>query len=187
MATKQTNKFMSFIKKYKVLTITIGLFFIVLPLILIPTLYIYQVASSKHVIFHDKGNKALKINKQNYFDIDFSLNKIIESEEDVAGYYVFDYEIKVKDSVLNDINGITFNSQLSVINDDYTSYNEDSVSTLKSTTEYNMLKIPFDYNMDKRVLPLLYPKGPKLYLEISFTEYILNMPEQKTIYVEVPF
>lgn len=190
MKNKKNNRFLNFFKKYRVLTLTLFLFLILLPLIFIPTIYIYQVASSKHVVFEDKNNKAVMVDKQDYFDIEFNLYTIVEPEEEKSGYYEFDYKITPKEGGVNDVNNIydiSFNAQLSVKRDKYTSLNEDLIEVLESTPN-SRLRIKFDYDMDKSILPFLKPKGPTLYLVIYFTEEISNLMEElQTIFVEVPY
>ncbi len=188
MENKQPNKFINFFKTYKLLTLTLFLFLVVLPVVTIPTIYIYQFASSKPVIFHYKDNKLTKINKQHYFDISFTLFSIEAPDADGKnGYYIFDYEIVVKDTV-NEIVDIKFNAQLSVKNDNYTSHLEDLTETLESTTS-SRLKIPFNYNMDKKILPFVRAGGPRLFLEIHFTELntLLGEPQYETLYIEIPY
>ena len=85
MKNKDNNRFIAFITKHRIFTLTIILFLIVLPLILIPTVYITQVASAKHVIFEDKSIKAVSVDKQDYFDIEFSLYSITEPTKDSKG------------------------------------------------------------------------------------------------------
>lgn len=190
MKNKKNSKFLSFFKKYRVLTLTLFLFLILLPLIFIPTIYIYQIASSKHVVFEDKSNKAVMIDKQDYFDIEFNLYNIVKPQEENSGYYEFDYKITPKEggvSEVNDIYDISFNAQLSVKRDKYTSLHEELIEVLESTPN-SRLKIKFDYDMDKSILPFLKPKGPTLYLVIYFTEEIHNLTQEyQTIFVEVPY
>lgn len=189
MKNKRNNKFLGFFQKYKVLSLTLFLFLILLPFILIPTVYIYQIAStSKHIIFEDKDVKAVKVDKQNYFDIEFSLYTIVEPEGDKSGYYEFDYKITRKEGRINTIAQVSFSAQLSVKRDNYTTHNENLIEVLESTPN-SRLRVQFDYDMDKSILPFLKPKGPTLYLVIYFTEIFADFDnyEHQTIYVEVPY
>lgn len=190
MDNKKPNRFINFFKTYKLLTLTLFLFLIVLPLATIPSIYIYQVASAKPTIFFEKGNKAVKLSKQKYFDITFDLHSIITPDSDGKnGYYVFEYEIKMKDTV-NEIERVSFNAQLSVQNDKYSSHYRPGIDDLESnlvSTSSTRLRVPFNYDMDKRILPFMYPKGPRLFLALYFTEYVFGEPFNEVVFVEVPF
>lgn len=188
MAINEKNKFITFLTKHRIFAITILLFLIVLPVILIPTVYISQVVSSKHIIFEDKSIKALKVSEQDYFDIEFSLHSITEKTKTSPGKYSFNYSIALKDGV-NNISNISFNGQLSVINDKYTTVNNKFTSLLKSTTN-TKFDFTWDYNMNKSILPFLKPEGPTLYLQILFTEQkpqVIGGEVERIIYVKVPY
>lgn len=189
MKNNKENKFKKFLKTHKLFSLTIFLFLIVVPLILIPTAYISQAVSSKHILFKDKSIKAVKLDNQDYFDIEVTLYNIKEPLGDTPGKYIFNYKITPKDSV-NTIRNISFTGQLSVINDKYTSFNGNFLTSSESTSS-TRLTFDWDYNMNKSILPFLKPKGPKLYLQINFiyelAEPLQGNPEEKTIYVEVPF
>lgn len=189
MKNNKENKFKTFIKTHRVFSLTVFLFLIVVPLILIPTVYIYQVASSKHVLFEDKSIKAVKLANQDYFDIEVTLYNIKEPLGDSMGQYIFNYKITTKDTV-NSISDIAFTGQLSVVNDKYTSFSGDFLTTLESSSTTRLI-FDWDYNMNKTILPFLKPKGPKLYLQIDFiyemAEPLHGAPEEKTIFIEVPF
>ena len=118
------------------------------PLILIPTTYIYQIVSSKPVLFGDKKIKAVKLDKQEYFDITVTLYNITEPMGDTPGEYIFDYKLTPK-SAVNTISNVRFTGQLSVVNDNYTSMSGDTLTSLESH-ENNKLIFKWDYNMEKR-------------------------------------
>lgn len=190
MKNKDNNRFIAFITKHRIFTLTIILFLIVLPLILIPTVYITQVASAKHVIFEDKSIKAVSVDKQDYFDIEFSLYSITEPTKDSKGKYSFNYSISLKEGLSESkIKNISFNGQLSVVNDKYTVFNKKFTEVLEST---NRTKFDFtwEYNMNKSILPFLKPQGPTLYLQIFFTEQMVSPigeEVERVIYVKVPY
>lgn len=189
MKNNKPNKFVSFFKRHKVFSITLILFLVVVPLILIPTTYIYQIVSSKPVLFGDKKIKAVKLDKQEYFDINVTLYNITEPMGDTPGEYIFDYKLTPK-SAVNTISNVRFTGQLSVVNDNYTSMSGDTLTSLESH-ENNKLIFKWDYNMEKTLLPFLKPKGPKLYLKIMFSydmaPPLQGNPREETIYVEVPY
>lgn len=179
----------SFFTRHRVLTITLFLFLVILPFILIPTVYIYQIASSKPILFHDKKNKAIKLKDQNYFNINFVLFDIIDPDKDNAnGYYIFNYEIEVKPELVNELTDITFQVLLVVGNDKYITYSLGPHSQLKSTSS-SRLKVEFNYDMDKSILPFLKPKGPKLYMQIQFYERFsqFNNEEHRDFIIEIPY
>lgn len=189
MKNNNESKFKSFFRRHKVFSLTLFLFLIVVPIILIPTAYIYQVVSSRHVLFEDKSIKALQIDEQDYFDINVELHSIKEPLGDQLGEYIFNYKITPK-STVNTINNVSFTGQLSVVNDDYTSFNGQTLTSLESTNTTRLI-FEWDYDMNKSVLPFLKPKGPKLYLQINFTydmaPPLQGNPTEETIYLEVPF
>ncbi|NMA05049.1 MAG: hypothetical protein GX931_01615 [Acholeplasmataceae bacterium] len=184
------NKKQSFFKKYKLLTITLILFFIVVPLILVPTVYTINAFSNYTVLFEDKELKA--VTEQDVFTLEFKLDEIItykKNEEGIndGGKYIFSYEITPKTTV-NTILINQVNAQLSIRNDKYNSIAERPLTVAK-TTQYNRLVIPFNYNKDKWLLPLVKPDGPYLYIKIDYTETIsgLNQTNNHTLIIKVPY
>lgn len=182
------NKFIAFLKNHKVFTITIFLFVILVPLIFIPSVYISQIVSSRHVIFEDKSIKAIKVSDQEYFDIEVTLYSITEPVGSTSGKYIFDYKLTPK-AAKNTITDVVFSGQLSVVNDKYTKFSSD-LYTLESDSSTRLV-FDWDYDMDKSILPFLKPKGPKLYLYISFlydmAPPLNGNPEEVNLYIEVPF
>ncbi len=182
---KQKSK-LSFFQRYKVLSLTLLLFLVVLPVVFIPSVYLYQITNSKSVLFEDKNAKTTAINKQNIFDFEFSLVEIIlPNASNQNGLYRFDYTITKLDT-LNEISNIKFKVQLTVKNDKYSSISNES--TTLTSSAYTKLNVPFNYNMDKTLLPFLKPKGPILHIMITYTE---NMPglgkTNKTMIIKLPY
>lgn len=183
--TKQQPK-TPFFKKHRILAITLILFLIVLPLLVIPTVYVASALGNKAILFEDKTLKAAK--STNVFTFDFELIEIIESnDENEGGYYIFDYKITTNDSV-NTITNVRFKAQLSIRNDSYDSPSEREYTTLESSTT-TKLRIPFNYDLDKTILPLVKADGPYLYLHISYIEIIQGLEQQnnKILIIKVPY
>ncbi|MGI6359788.1 MAG: hypothetical protein ACOX02_01935 [Acholeplasmatales bacterium] len=184
------HKKQSFFVKHRLLTITLILFLIVVPMTLIPTVYTMNAFSNHTVLFEDKSLKAVK--EQDVFTLEFKLDEIIETKKNEegkldGGKYIFSYEITPKTTV-NTILINKVNAQLSIRNDKYNTVAE-RVMTVYKTTPYNRLVIPFNYNLDKTLLPFVKPDGPYLYIKIDYTETIaeLNQTNTHTLIIKVPF
>lgn len=180
------QKKQTFFQKYRLLTVTLILFFIVLPLVVIPVVYTLNAVSDQTVLFEDTKLKAEK--SQEVFDLNFELVEIIESNADnEGGKYIFSYEITPK-STVNTINIKTVNAQLSIRNDNYNTQAEKEL-TLSKTTPSVRLVIPFNYNLNKTLLPFVKPDGPYLYVKISYTETTasLNQSTDHTLIIKVSY
>ncbi len=184
------HKKQSFFVKHRLLTITLILFLIVVPMTLIPTVYTMNAFSNHTVLFEDK---SLKVdNEQNVFGLEFILDEIIPYEKDeegklVGGKYIFSYEI-TQLSTVNTIVIKQVTAQLSIRNDKYNTVAERPLTVSKTTT-YNRLVIPFNYNLDKTILPFVKPDGPYLYVKIEYTETIaeLNQTNNHTLILRVRY
>jgi hypothetical protein len=164
---KQKTK-IPFYKKYRILTITLVMFLIVLPLIVIPTIYVAHFVNSKDILFSDKSLKAVPLNKQDKFEIDVYLDErkeVLDNDDNFkATNYIFYLDFKsLYTSKIKDIN---IEVQLSAKNDKYDS--ESISKSIKNESEKNKFEIPFAYNPKKKILPLVRVKEPTLYLKITF-------------------
>ncbi len=184
------HKKQSFFQKHRLLTITLILFFIVVPMTLIPTVYTMNAFSNHTILFEDSKLKAAK--EQDVFTLEFKLDEIIESKKNEegkldGGKYIFSYEITTKTTV-NTIVVNQVTAQLSIRNEKYNTVAERPLTVTK-TTSYNRLVIPFNYNLDKTLLPFVKPDGPYLYVKIDYTETIaeLNQTNNHTLIIKVPY
>ncbi|NLN50142.1 MAG: hypothetical protein GX149_00765 [Acholeplasmataceae bacterium] len=182
MTKKKQKNQISFFQKYRILTITLILFFIVIPVIFIPSVYIYQVASSKHVLFDDPKAKAISVAEQDYFSLDFSLTEIVEpNSENKNGLYKFKYEITRQESI-NELSDINVQLQLAVKHDKYTEISEEKPYSM------TQMNVNFNFDMDKSALPFLRTKLPVLYVKIAFNENLAGLGSTpKVLILKVPY
>lgn len=182
--SKQKNT--SFFKTHRVLSFTLILFLIVVPLVVIPVIYTINAVADQTVLFENKSNKAVK--NQDVFDLDFKLAEIIEpNDNNEGGKYIFTYEIKVNPTV-NTIAVTKINGQLSIRNDKFNSIAERELNVLKTTSTIRLV-IPFNYNLNKTILPLIKPDGPYLYIKIDYIETTAGLEQSmdKTLIIKVPY
>lgn len=176
----------NFFQKHRLLTFTLILFFVLLPLLVIPTVYAANALTNQTVLFEDKSLKVTA--KQEVFDLEFQLQEIIEPDEkNEGGKYIFSYEITPKETV-NTIKVNKINGQLSIRNDSYNSKAEKELTIIK-TTPTTRLVIPFNYNLDKTILPFVKPDGPYLYIKIDYTETVagLSQSTNHTLIIKVTY
>lgn len=180
---KETNK-IPFYKKYRILTITLIMFLIVLPLITIPGIYISHFVASKDVLFGDKDLKAISLDEQDKFIVDVVLKEIVleDRENNKDGKYIFEIDFKTESS---NIKNFKIDAQLSVKNDKYDS--EVISKTVSNNSVKNKFEIKFNYNMKKSPLLFVNPKGPTLYLKITYAYVDSTLGTPKPIIVKVPY
>ncbi len=180
---KKDNNKISFYKKYRIFTITLIMFLVVLPIITIPSIYISHFVSSKDVLFGDKTLKAQTLDSQDKFIIEANLIEIIkqDKENDNNGKYLFEIDFKTESSNIKDFK---IEAQLSVKNDNYNSEVISKTVTNHSKTKF---EIVFNYDMNKNPLLFVSPKGPTLYLRITYSFVESNLGTPKPIIVKVPF
>ncbi len=179
---KQTNK-IPFYKKYRILTITLVMFLVVLPVLTIPSIYISHFVSSKDVLFGEKNLKAQSLNSQDKFIIDVKLLEIVKQDEENKkdGKYIFEIDFKTENS---NIKSFTIDAQLSVKNDKYDSEAVSKPVLNNSTTKFD---IKFNYDMTKNPILFVRPQGPTLYLKITYSYVDSKLGTPEPIIVKVPY
>lgn len=180
----KSNRKDSFLYRHRILMISLLLFFVLLPLIFIPSAYISTYMKSKPILFGDKHNKISNYEKQTLFDIEFKLPEIILPNESMEnGLYKGKLKINVN-SPVNEISNIQATLQLSVRWANYTTNSE--ASSINPNQEHG-IDIPFNYNMDKHILPFVKPGGPDLYIKITYTETILSSPMAREVFFKISY
>lgn len=181
---KKTNNNDSFLYRHRILMLSLLLFFVLLPLIFIPSAYISTYMKSKPILFGDKNNKVSNYQKQTLFDIDVTLPEIVLSNESMEnGLYKVNLKIDVN-SPVNEISNIQATLQLSVKWANYTTHSEASGI---NPGQVHKIDVPFNYDMDKRILPFVKPGGPDLYIKITYTETILHSPMAREVFFKIPY
>lgn len=184
MSKKNQAKQGSFFQKYPRFKLTLILFLIVFPVLLISSLHFYQAVIVKPVLFENKDFKLTK--KQNHFQVEAELIEIKKATENTPEKYVFDYKItqigSTNPKTVKNIKG-----QLSTKFHNYNS-NSVSVSTRMESTSYQKLEISYEFN-NKVFFPLLKSKLPELYIRIDYTFYndLTNLEESASIFVKVDY
>ncbi len=179
---KQQNK-TPFYKKYRILTITLVMFLVILPIIFIPSIYITHFASSKDVLFGEKKQKAVSYNSQDKFQIEADLVEIVKYDQanNKDGKYIFDIDFTI---LASNVKVSTVEAQLSVKND---KYDTDVVKKNITSNSKTRFEIKFNYNMDKKVMPFVKPQGPTLYLKVTYTFTTELSSGAQTLIIKVPY
>lgn len=187
MANKKQPKQASFFKRHRLLSIMLILFLIVLPLVFIPSVYIYKFSTKNPVLFETKGVKLVKP-EDSMFNTEFILSEIkMPNEDNLKGAYVFKYKLNPKETV-NTITNVKYQFQLSVIWDNYTTFSQENLTAVPREN-YGTTSIEFNYDMDKFILPLIRAEGPNLYVKITYDEVLLDLGSTKThtIYMRLDY
>jgi len=187
MANKKQPKQPSFFTRHRLLSLMLILFLIVLPLVFIPSVYIYKFSTKNPVLFETKGVKLVKP-EDSIFNTEFILSEIkIPDEDNLKGAYVFKYKLNPKETV-NTITNVKYQFQLSVIYDKYTTYSQENLTAVPKD-DYSTTSIEFNYNMDKFILPFISAKGPNLYVKITYDEILseLGTTNSHTIYMRLDY
>ena len=187
MANKKQPKQPSFFTRHRLLSLMLILFLIVLPLVFIPSVYIYKFSTKNPVLFETKGVKLVKP-EDSIFNTEFILSEIkMPNEDNLKGAYVFKYKLNPKETV-NTITNVKYQFQLSVIYDKYTTYSQENLTAVPKD-DYSTTSIEFNYNMDKFILPFISAKGPNLYVKITYDEILseLGTTNSHTIYMRLDY
>lgn len=187
MANKKQPNQPSFFTRHRLLSLMLILFLVVLPLVFIPSVYIYKFSTKNPVLFETKGVKLVKP-EDSIFNTEFILSEIkMPNEDNLKGAYVFKYKLNPKETV-NTITNVKYQFQLSVINDKYTTYSQQNLTAVPKEN-YSTTSIEFNYNMDKFILPFISAKGPNLYIKITYDEVLLELGTTKThtIYMRLDY
>ncbi len=168
MKKKSPSKLSLFFKKYKLFSLTLILFFIVFPVLLISSIHFYQGVIVKPLLFGEKTNKLTKDKDQIYFEITAELIEIKSATENQKQRYIFDYSL-VRKSELSTISSLNITAQLSPKYNAYNS-NATSLGSRMASDNYSKLDIEFDFDMDQSRFPFLKSRGPFLYFKILFEE-----------------
>ena len=187
MANKKQPKQPSFFTRHRLLSLMLILFLIVLPLVFIPSVYIYKFSTKNPVLFETKGVKLVKP-EDSIFNTEFILSEIkMPNEDNLKGAYVFKYKLNPKETV-NTITNVKYQFQLSVIYDKYTTYSQENLTAVPKDN-YSTTSIEFNYNMDKFILPFISAKGPNLYIKITYDEILseLGTTNSHTIYMRLDY
>lgn len=187
MANKKQQKKLSFFMRHRLLSIMLILFLLVLPLVFIPSVYIYKLSTKNPVLFETKGIK-LTNPEDSMFNTEFILSEIkMPNSENLKGAYVFKYKLNPKETV-NSITNVKYQFQLSVIWDDYTTYSPEGLTSLP-TTAYGTTSLEFNYDMEKFILPFINADGPNLYMKITYDEVLKDLGTTKshTIYMKLSY
>lgn len=180
---KRKNVKVPFYKKYRILSLTIFMFLIIIPLILIPSVYISNAIKSKDILFDNPSLKVTPKNKNDKFEVTAELvEKYLDNDNE--GYFKeFEFKITLSTTATN-ISNFNIQTQLSVKNDKY-----DSFTTSRSISNNSTLtiRVPFAYNMNKRILPFMKPKVPTLYVKISYSYTDTQLADPEPIIVKVNY
>lgn len=174
MSRKNKQEKGNFFTEHKRFTLTLILFFIVLPVLFFSAIYFWQGVIVKHELFEDKTNKV--VNEQKYYTITADLKEIKYPIDEESPYkYKFSYTVTKSDKIINDLSNLKIEFQLAPKFHPYTSKVTSRGSILSGTFDMD-----FEFDMEKSRFPFLAPKGPFLYVKISFTEIILDGSNQVT-------
>lgn len=166
------------------LKIFMVMFFVLLPAIFIPSMYILKYAESKPVLFEDKKADVVDINDMKIFDITYTITHIrLPSAESTGGYYRFNYELTKLPSV-NQVTNVKIQFQLSTR---WAKYTEVSTTQAVTFNQEKTVQMNFNYDMDTPILPFVEATGPYLYAKISYDEMILGTSYARVIYVRLPY
>lgn len=179
--SKKTSK-MTWFLQHRLLVFII-LIVVVLPLIMIPGIYISQHNQNKPVLFEDKSAKVVGVSDMAHFDIDYQITEMRETNSELSGgYYRVKFTLTKKDTV-NSISNVKLTFQLSTT---WEAYQSNSTEQTVALGQERTVQIAFNFDMDQNVLPFVKPGGPFLYAKITYVETILNEPFNRTVYVKLP-
>ncbi len=160
------------------------LFFVVLPVVFVPSIYIKKYVDSKPVLFSDKGADVVAVDDMPLFEIDYTITHVrLPNDDLVGGYYRFNYEL-TKTSGVNPISNIRIQFQLSTR---WAKYSEVSTEQSVSLATVKSVQMNFNYDMDAAVLPFVKASGPKLYAKITYDELIMGETYTRIVYVSLPY
>lgn len=166
------------------LAIFMILFFVVLPIIFVPSIYIKKYVDSKPILFEDKQADVLSVEDLPLFDIDYTITHVrLPNTENIGGYYRFNYEV-TKTSGINPISNIRIQFQLATR---WAKYSEVSTEQSVSLAQVRTVQMNFNYDMDSSVLPFVKATGPYLYAKISYDELIMGETYTRIVYVKLPY
>lgn len=173
----------SFFKKHRRFTLTLILFLVVFPLVLITSMHFYQAVIVKPVLF---GNSDFKLTKeQNYFSIEAELVEIESATSNTKQRFVFDYEIK-DISITNPKVVTKIEGQLSP---KYHAYNSlaASVGSRMKSDQYQKLEIEYDFK--ESFFPLIKANLPILFIKIDywFNHDLTGIEEADSIIVKINY
>lgn len=183
MSKKNKSNKESFFKKHSKFSVTLFLFLVAFPLLLVSTIHFYQSVIVKPVLFEDKELKLTK--SQNYFDFEVELVEIKGGTENNPKRYVFDYSItELNTTIPKRVKSIE--GQLSPKYDKYNSKSV-SVGTRLESTSYQKLEITYDHTDNK--FPSIRSKLPELYIKIEFSykSDVTGKDETEIIVVKVNY
>lgn len=179
---KKTSKMTWFLEHR--LIVFIILLVVVLPLLMVPGIYISQYQQNKPVLFEDKHAEVDSISKLKHFDFEYNVSEFREpNAQNLGGYYKIKYTLAKKDTV-NTISAVKITFQMSTT---WSKYNSKSSEQTVALGSERTLQVAFNFDMDKNVIPFVKAGGPYLYARISYTETILNEPFNRVVYVKLPF
>lgn len=165
------------------LKIVILLFLVVLPLLLIPGIYITQYVKSEPVLFENKSAEVINLSQLKVFNLDYEITQIKEPNSELKnGYYTIKYTL-TKEQTTNVYKDIKVTFQLST---KWAAYNSANSQASVVLGQEKSSSIVFNFDTNKNVLPLVKPAGPYLYALITYNEEIFNDTVEKKIYVKLP-
>lgn len=184
MSKKKNQQNLTFFQKHNRFKLTVILFFVIVPIVFISSLYFYHGVVVKPVLFGEKSNKLTK-NMGEYFAIDTELEEIktvfesLTVEEEAEGkeakilyeQYKFSFELTINKK----LSEITFNSLSAQLSPKYYAYNSGPTTITHRTKVVDGKTVYYgeftiNYAFDKTKLPLMSPKEPRLYWKIDFSE-----------------
>lgn len=158
--------------------------FVILPAVLIPTVYNMAYHDNKPILFETPNAKVINYDEMTHFDINYKLKEVREPNSIFAGgYYKLEYTITKKNTV-NQLSNITIQFQLSTTWERFS-----QVSPIR-TVQLNTLRtetIAFNQDMSKDVLPFVKPGGPYIFAKITYTETILSENFVRTEFIRLPY
>lgn len=165
------------------LAIFVVLFFIVLPVIFVPSMYIQKYVDSKPVLFQDKKADVVSFDELPVFGLEYKIAQVrLPNDENLGGYYKIEYKL-TRETGINPINNIRIQFQLSTRWAKYSEVSTEQSVTLNQTRTSQM---NFNYDMEQNVLPFVQASGPYLYAKITYEETIMGEAFLRTIYVSLP-
>jgi hypothetical protein len=166
------------------LAIFMVLFFVVLPVIFIPSMYLQKYLDSKPVLFDDKQAEVVSLDDMPVFAIEYTITQVrLPNDENLGGYYKFEYKL-TRETGINPINNIRIQFQLVTR---WAKYSELSTEQSVTLNQNRSVQMNFNYDMETSVLPFVQASGPYLYAKITYEETIMGEAYPRTIYVRLPY
>ena len=129
------------------LKIVILLFLVVLPLLLIPGIYITQYVKSEPVLFENKSAEVINLSQLKVFNLDYEITQIKEPNSELKnGYYTIKYTL-TKEQTTNVYKDIKVTFQLST---KWAAYNSANSQASVVLGQEKSSSIVFNFDTNKK-------------------------------------